>query len=139
MNYKTKQQDGVLKYLNENAGAHVTAEDIRENARNGDSQISLATVYRQLDKLVEQGLVIKYETDKGSPACFEYIDPNLDINPDKEFHCRCISCGALIHIRCREISGIEDHLLKEHHFLIDPKRTVFYGHCENCQKAQKKI
>lgn len=139
MSYKTKQQNGVLEYLKKNAGRHVTAEDIREHARNGESFISMATIYRQLDKLLDKGLVVKYETGQGSPACFEYIDPNQQSDLENEFHCRCISCGALIHIKCKELSGIEQHLLQEHHFFMDPKRTVFYGLCENCQKAQRKL
>ena len=56
MSYRTKQQDGVLEYLKKNAGRHVTAEDIREHARNGESFIGLATIYRQLERQQNQFL-----------------------------------------------------------------------------------
>ena len=48
------------------------------------------------------------------------------------FHCKCEKCGRLIHLKCEELSGIAGHLYSEHHFSLDPKRTVFYGICEKC-------
>ena len=45
--YKTKQGNVVQEYLRENAGRHVTVEEIRRNARNGERPISTATIYRQ--------------------------------------------------------------------------------------------
>lgn len=134
--YKTKQGNVVQEYLKENAGRHVTVEEIRRNARNGERPISTATIYRQLDKLVESGLVARYVTGVGSPACYEYLNPDQQNSTPEEFHCKCISCGALLHIQCHELSGIGEHLLKEHHFMMDPKRTVFYGLCQKCQQAQ---
>ena len=131
--YKTGQGEGVQEYLKENAGRHVTVEEIRRNARTGEKPIGLATIYRQLDKMVEEGLVAKYVTGAGSPACYEYLYPDQQNTTPEEFHCKCINCGTLIHIQCQELFGIGEHLLQEHHFMMDPKRTVFYGLCQKCQ------
>ena len=50
------------------------------------------------------------------------------------FHLKCITCKKLIHLNCDFMNGIEQHILKEHHFQVDSSRTVFYGQCEDCMK-----
>ena len=41
----------------------------------------------------------------------------------------------LIHLDCRELQEIREHLLEEHGFAWDAGRTVLYGICGNCRKA----
>jgi Fur family ferric uptake transcriptional regulator len=36
---------------------------------------------------------------------------------------------------CDEINGFFAHVREEHGFVLDPKRTVFYGICEKCAAA----
>jgi Fur family ferric uptake transcriptional regulator len=57
------------------------------------------------------------------------------------YHCKCEVCGKLIHLHCEEIKELQAHLFREHHFQLNPMRTVMYGICEDCLKAQtvKKI
>ena len=70
--YKTKQGEELLAYLKSMPGRHRTVAEIRAYfARQGRS-IGTATIYRHLERLVEQGLVDKYTIDANSPACFAY-------------------------------------------------------------------
>ena len=94
--------------------------------------ISKATIYRQLESLVDEGILNKYVLDPNSPACFEYVDENSHAGPDVCFHCKCEKCGKLIHLHCDELKEIQNHLYNEHRFRMDPIRTVFYGLCDEC-------
>lgn len=131
--YKTKQREELLAYLKTVPGVHFTAADVCEYFKELGKPIGQATVYRQLESLVDEGIINKYNIDAGSPACFEYVE-------EKEhggkvcFHAKCAQCGKLIHLHCEEILAIGSHLEEEHGFLLDPKRTVFYGICEECGK-----
>ena len=130
--YKTRQGEKLLSYLSDNAGKHFTAADICEHFRADRQGIGMTTVYRQLEKLVSDGKVKKYQFEEGSPACFEYVGG--EPGGSACYHLKCECCGALIHLECREITGLEQHITEHHGFLIDPRRTVFYGICENCRK-----
>ena len=131
--YKTKQGEDLLGYLETIPGQHVTVKEILRHFSENGQAIGTATVYRHLDALVDQGFVNKYIIDENSPACFEYIGEH---EPDTVcFHCKCEKCGVLFHMHCEEFNRIREHLLKEHLFVLDTKRTVFYGICEKC-KAQ---
>ena len=58
--YKTKQQDLLLSYLRQMQGKHFTAEDVRSHFAKKDITIGIATIYRQLEKLVAEGTIQKY-------------------------------------------------------------------------------
>jgi hypothetical protein len=50
--------------------------------------------------------------------------------------CKCEKCGRLIHLHCDEIEELCAHMKNEHHFILNPARTVFYGICESCAKGE---
>lgn len=130
--YKTKQREILLEYLRALSGEHITAGDVCEYCKAQGSTIGQSTVYRQLESLVDEGLVNKYTIDSNSPACFEYVGPDAHEDGETCFHCRCDKCGTLIHLRCEELNEIQNHLSKEHGFKLNPMRTVFYGLCDKC-------
>jgi Fur family ferric uptake transcriptional regulator len=42
-------------------------------------------------------------------------------------------------MHCEELNEIGEHLLKEHNFKLNSMRTVFYGMCDECIKAQAQL
>ncbi len=130
--YRTRQREEILSYLKTIPGRHITAADIYRHFKELGISVGSATVYRQLDRMVEEGLVNKYIIDESSSACFEYIDSKGRCHHPQCFHCKCEKCGKLIHMECSEIADLQEHMQKHHRFRIDPLRTVFYGICEDC-------
>ncbi len=133
--YKTKQREKLLNYLEGAKGKHITVADACGFFRSQGETIGQATVYRQLEKLVDEGIVNKYIIDMNSPACFEYTGGS-HCSEETCFHCKCEKCGKLIHMHCDELNELESHLYEHHQFRMDPKRTVFYGICDDCQAGQ---
>lgn len=131
--YKTKQSRELLTYLRTTKGTHITAADVVAYFENQGKRIGLATVYRQLERLVDGGLVNKYYLAQGGGAQFEYVDKEEDCAP-LCFHCKCQQCGTLFHLDCESLTHIQSHLLAGHGFTLDPIRTVFYGTCQSCSK-----
>ena len=130
--YKTKQREILLGYLETVPGVHITASDVCEYFKAQGAQIGQSTVYRQLESLVDEGIINKYIIDGNSPACFEYMGADSHEEAEVCFHCKCEKCGKLIHLHCDELEDIRVHLEQEHHFKMDPLRTVFYGLCDQC-------
>lgn len=132
--YKTKHREELLEYLKTVPGKHVTVNDICFYLKKEGKDIGTTTVYRQLEKLVDEGVVNKYLLDANTPACFEYIDAGKHCHEHKCFHCKCIKCGKLIHLHCDELEAIGSHIFEEHSFKVDTQRTVLYGVCEECNQ-----
>ena len=132
--YKTKQREMLLEYLKSAPGVHFTAGDVCSYFTEQSAPIGQSTVYRQLERLVDEGIIKKYIIDANSPACFEYADTDGRSSGDECVHCKCEKCGSLIHLSCDELSHIREHFYGEHHFKLDTGRTVFYGLCEECDR-----
>lgn len=128
--YKTRQHDELIAYLSGVSG-HITAADVCDHFRSQGNPIGTATVYRQLEKMVDAGLVTKYNIDPNSPACFEFLG-KAHHSEEICYHCKCQQCGKLIHMHCDELPGLQKHIREDHGFIIDPMRTVFYGTCADC-------
>ena len=127
--YKTHQKKEILSWLQDHPHQHITAAELCAQMKK---PIGMATVYRQLEKLVEAGMVMKYITGPNAPACFSY---DLPVHHTAEvFHCRCEKCGTLFHVQCHELAGIARHLEEQHGFQLLSSRTVFNGICAACQK-----
>ncbi len=131
--YKTKQKELLLDYFEKVPHVHVTAADVCDYFRGQGASIGQSTIYRRLERLVDEGVLKKYTIDAGTPACFEYVgESGEETTEQMHIHCKCEKCGDLIHLHCDEMTHIQQHLLQEHQFKVNPVRTVIYGLCENC-------
>ena len=133
MSYQTKQKEILLDYLKSVEGKHLTAGDVCKYFSSMGLPIGKSTVYRRLENLVSEGIVKKYSLDGTGSACFEYIGEDKHVSHKSCYHLKCEKCGKLFHLHCEEIDALNLHIGKEHDFVIDPIRTVFYGLCKDCR------
>lgn len=130
--YQTKQMKELRDFLSSTEGRHVTVKDICRYFDEIGKPVGTATVYRNLEKMVEEGVVAKYSSDPSDSACFEYIGAGEKCCHPSCFHLKCQQCGKLIHIECEEIIRLQEHMRSAHGFELNPVRTVFYGTCRDC-------
>ena len=133
--YNTKHRDRILRYMQGMQGKHITASDVCDHFRDQGDAIGQSTVYRQLERLVDEGVLNKYTIDSSSPACFEYTGHGDHKDGEVCFHCKCEKCGRVIHLHCDEINELREHMMAEHDFVLDMRRTIFYGLCEACAQG----
>ena len=130
--YRTRAQEKLLDYLKTTPGQHHTAAEIKEHFSFEEKPIGMATIYRQLERFVDEGMIRKYILGPGDSACYAYTE---DQQCASHFHCKCEACGRLIHLDCEELREIQAHLLEHHGFSWDAGKTVFYGICDQCREA----
>jgi len=128
--YKTKQRENILKLLKENNGVHMTAEDVFEYLKTKGNSVGKSTVYRYLDKLVNEGKVKKFFVDEGVSACYQYYSKDCEF--EVHYHLKCSQCGGLFHVDCHFLDDLSKHILNTHNFKIDCNKIVLYGECEAC-------
>lgn len=132
--YNTKQKEKLIDYLIKNKEKHTNVQEISAYLSSEGSPLGTATIYRQLDKLVDAGIVRKFVIDGKMGACYQYIE---DTNECREhFHLKCLKCGKLIHLNCEHLMGINEHIAEHHGFIVDPSQTVFYGTCSGCSGSE---
>ncbi len=135
MIYRTKQSELILSCLKKNSDRHLTIEEISDQLKADNNPVGTATIYRNVEKLVSDGLVRKYSTDSTKGACFQFISSHGCKN---HFHLKCTKCGKLFHASCPVLDSIGEHILSHHGFEVDNTRTVFYGICKTCKNTESK-
>ena len=108
----TKQRKVILEELCK-SDSHPTADELYQTVRQRMPNISLGTVYRNLDFLTEQGQIAKIEYS-GSQMRFDAL---LEFHQ----HVRCVKCGA--------ISDVFNTLLSS--------RIEFDGICHKCGQEER--
>lgn len=132
MPYTTKQHQAILNCLSRRAEEALTAADLAEELRRAGSPVGLATIYRHLEKLEKLGRVHKVSTEEG--AFYQYCT-----HPAEGRDCfllRCEACGRIVHLDCSHLRELYAHLETDHHFRIDPRRTVLTGLCGTCAEKE---
>ncbi|MEE8716901.1 MAG: transcriptional repressor [Coriobacteriales bacterium] len=138
--YQTRQRELIRACLAERAGEFVTAREVCEMLSRRGCGVGVATVYRNLDRMVADGLVTRCSTDDGGAAGYRMVergDGDDDRGERGCFYLRCEECGTLMPVRCQELDGFYTHFAAEHHVRIDPVKTVLYGTCPACTAADE--
>ena len=71
--YRTRQKEELAKLLESVSDRHLTVVDICALLRRKRKAVGTTTVYRQLERMVAEGTVLKHVTGSSAPAAFEYI------------------------------------------------------------------
>lgn len=131
MAYKTKQREYILEYFRTCGGGHITVAELVRHLQDTGTPVGTATVYRNLEQMVSEGLVRKYILDEKSSACYQFIGTQHTACQE-HFHLKCVKCGKLFHVSCDYLNQLGKHLLEHHGFVIDHTKTVLYGTCQDC-------
>ena len=126
-NYNTKQKDLILDIIKKEK-KQFTIKDIYEKL---DGSVGLTTVYRLVDKLVDENSLNK-EISKDNTTYYQYLE---HCEEENHFYLKCDECGKVIHIDCDCISDLSNHILKDHKFKTNKEHIIINGKCNNCIKG----
>ncbi|MEL6185539.1 MAG: transcriptional repressor, partial [Myxococcota bacterium] len=119
----TRQRELIAEVFFEASG-HLTVEDLLEQVRKQDPQVSLATVYRTMKLLTECGLAdahrfgdrqVLYEPSEGD-------DEHHD-------HIICTDCGKIVEFFDESLEKRQDTIAETHGFRLQHHRMELYGAC----------
>lgn len=126
----TTQRKVLLEVL-ESLKYHPTAEEIYAEIRKRHPKVSLASVYRNLDLLSENGFIKKLDTGQTQKR----YDPIVK----QHYHIICVKCGKLEDVDLNPFSGIEDTIENQTGYNVISHNFQVNGVCPECiQKGFKK-
>lgn len=123
----SRQRESIKNYLMSRKD-HPTADMVYEAVRQDFPNISLGTVYRNLNFLVEHGDIVKIR-------CDENYD-RFDANTLKHYHFICRKCDCVSDLNMIPVDHID--VIAGEHFKgkIEGHHAFFYGICEKCQTEE---
>lgn len=121
---QTKQRAAVIEVL-QSARSHPDAAWVHAQVRERLPQVSLGTVYRTLDTLVRDGVVVTIER-AGQATRYDYRHPGHD-----HHHAVCRGCGAIFDVEMADLPPLPPTVLPAG-FQVSDVRLEFRGVCPDC-------
>jgi Fur family ferric uptake transcriptional regulator len=122
----TRQRDVVLQTVRSTMD-HPTADWVYRQARRRLPRISLGTVYRNLKKLAEEGLIREIQI-AGQTTRF-------DANTGRHYHIRCVRCGRVNDLPISVDRRLEDEAGRAMNYQVIGHQVEVLGVCPLCQTA----
>ena len=122
---RSRQRDCILHVLRQ-ATDHPTASEVYDHLKPEFPSLSLGNVYRNLNILVEQGLVERIQ----SGSTFD----RFEASRSPHFHFVCVNCGKIIDVDPpHSIHETLDRLVEQQIGMApDRHRVEYYGVCSDC-------
>lgn len=107
---------------------HATADEIYDEIIKKHPAIGRSTVYRNLQKLCDQGKIQK-RVIPGKADCYDH-------DCQDHYHIRCLKCDRVFDVDMDHLSNLENAVSDKHGFVFTGHDITFTGICPECgQKA----
>lgn len=124
----TGQQRDIVRFIFKRHN-HFDADELIRDMEREELEVSRATVYRTLAKLVDAGLLrrlefgprMHYEHDYGYPA---------------HEHMYCQQCGDVIEFQSATIEDLIAEVCRQHNFRPSNHTFIIRGTCSKCNQAR---
>ena len=124
----TPQRRLIWETLAATPDEHLSADDVVARVREHLPRVNPSTVYRTLDLLVEEGLLLR--TDLGGERA--YYEPARE---HPHHHLVCERCGAVAHVHNEVIGDLRHRLEAASGYVVGDAEITFFGLCARCQSG----
>ena len=129
MQRRHTRQKQIIQKIIEGPGKHMTAEEVKAALDEEGIPAGLATVYRNLNLLCEEGIIQKIS---------EHGISFYDGNPEPHDHLYCLQCGSIFDIGGPYMQEADRAAEKMMGAKIIRHSTAFEGICSECLKKEEK-
>ena len=119
----TPQRSAILEALRATK-SHPTAEDLYDMVQERLPRISLGTVYRNLQVLVEEGWANRLPAQSGS----HHFDGDIS----EHHHARCRICDKIFDVDLPEDPALRARVERQTGIRVETLRIEFEGTCRDC-------
>lgn len=127
----SKKREAILDAIR-STDVHPSADWVYQALKPAFPDLSLGTVYRNLARFKEEGLIGSVGTVNGQERFDAIVTPHT--------HFICQACGAvmdLLELKAEEYLDL-DRIARQHGVKIDRYELIFYGVCPGCSPKDKK-
>jgi Fur family ferric uptake transcriptional regulator len=123
----TWQREAVREALGESDG-FVSAQSLHAALKGSGSTVGLATVYRALADLAQEGEADSLQQD--GESLYRACTPG-----SHHHHLICRSCGTTVEIAADEVEDWAGRVAAQHGFTRPQHVVDVFGFCPNCRNA----
>lgn len=120
---RSRQRERILGILR-STKTHPTASWVYDELKKDFTNLSMGTVYRNINILIDQNLVQKIE----SGSSFDRFDANVD----QHYHFICKECGSIDDLPIAAFDDLNEKINQATGYQADNHRLDFHGICPDC-------
>lgn len=134
--YHTKTSELISQFIHSRNEHGFTAVELSDFLRAHGMEVNKTTVYRNLDKLTETGVLVKRKSALNDGYIYQ--------NQTEEGHCadhihfQCEKCGSVIHLSDENTSAYIKSISEALGLQIDLSASSLNGICSKCREEIKK-
>lgn len=121
----TPQREMIIEAI-AHQGNHINADEVFALVKKRTQSMNIATVYRTLELLVEQGLA----------SCINLGEGRVIYATNQHgthIHLVCRQCGQVLDANQEMLATLNRQLQADYHFAADLQHISVLGLCNNCQ------
>lgn len=126
---KTSSVDHIILELLNEKQYHFTSQEVFEHIKNRLPAVNRSTVYRSLDRLVDQGKLSVSDIGTGS-LVYEWVGNGT------HHHLICQHCHQVIQISNDDVAILFEKIEQASQFQIITNHLILYGICPICQACE---
>lgn len=123
----SRQRESIQHYLNVHR-THPTAETVYSDIKKDFPNISLGTVYRNLNLLADMGEILRLSDGNGPDR--------YDGNTSPHYHFTCTCCNRVLDMEIEPSTQLEKKAGETFEGVITSHTTHFFGLCPECKNIK---
>jgi len=128
----SRKRQLIIDVLKKNCCKHLTADEVYDLVCKTDKNIGIATVYRNLKFLEDNGYIKRAYISDSLCVCYELQKEN---DKHSHHHLICKHCGNVTDFEEDLLDAIEKIVTITTGFEIKDHSLVFYGKCKKCKRS----
>ena len=122
----SKKREAILDAIR-STDTHPSADWVYQTLKPVYPDLSLGTVYRNITRFKEEGLVVSVGTVNGQERFDAWVEPHT--------HFVCRSCDAVLDMKGPDQETLDlDRIAAQNGVTIDHHELIFFGQCPHCSQ-----
>ena len=129
--YHTKTSDLISQFIGLNLEKGFTAGELSDFLKSNGVEVNKTTVYRNLDKMTENGQLIKHKSMINEGFVYQAVEEVHHC--EEHIHFQCCKCGSVIHLDDSKTAEYLKSISSELGLKIDLNLSSLNGLCQKCR------
>lgn len=125
LGFRTTQQRMTILHVLRHAGGHLSPTQVYELAHREMPGLTEPTIYRTLEFLAKNGLVLAAHVGNGKIV--------YELAEDNHHHLICRNCGASMEVQHAALQKLYRQLESSTGYKLDSRHVTLFGLCPDCQ------
>lgn len=124
--YQTAQRKQLFGFLVRHRDRQFTVEELAQQLEG----VSLSAVYRNINRLVADGAVRRFEQEGSRKFLYQYLG---DSSCTGHLHLKCEKCDSILHMDPQTVEALARVIRQSNGFDLDKGKSILFGSCSSCK------